>query len=474
MQELSTESFNHLTSKQPPKRSSSRWKPVVLTLALLGGLLGLAAFVFRQQLLPAKSVQTAQVVLLESATGEPSPAAATSAATLLFQASGWIEPDPWPVRVAVLTDGFVEAVLVQEGDAVTNGQLLARLDAADNRLALDAARLEQQTREAALTAHRASIEPVRAQLAAAHAKREKANARLLEAEDNKRRIDALDDRDTTATERIATDRAVTERRADTQVAEAEILEFQKRIESLNSICIRMSAELELAEKKAEIRNLALERTAIRSPMNGRVLKRFVEPGAKRFARMDDPNSATVVSLYDPAHLQVRVDVPLAEAGRLRVGMPARISTAMIPARSFTGEVTRIVGEADLQRNTLQTKVAIADPDPRMRPEVLCRVEFWGSDRADDATSPRATSSQRSLWVPVTALNDPAADSNQVWVVDPVTFLANTVDIQVGREERDGLRHVRQGLRANQWVVINGWRSLQPGDRVRLNQKEEDR
>ena len=75
-------------------------------MALLGGLLALALFVFRHQLLPARAVDVARVVLLESVTGEQ-PAATAAPSTLLFQASGWIEPDPWPVRVAVLTDGFV-------------------------------------------------------------------------------------------------------------------------------------------------------------------------------------------------------------------------------------------------------------------------------------------------------------------------------------------------------------------------------
>ena len=47
----------------------------------------------------------------------------------------------------------------------------------------------------------------------------------------------------------------------------------------------MEADINLANKQIEIDQVALDRTVIRSPMNGIVLKRFVEPGAKRMAGM---------------------------------------------------------------------------------------------------------------------------------------------------------------------------------------------
>lgn len=438
----------------------------MLPVILLGVLTGLAGFIFREQLLPATPVETARVALLETETGE-SALSAPAAAGMLFQASGWLEPDPWPIRVATLTDGFVESMWVEAGDAVTNGQAIAQLDATDNRLALEAALLDQQVLEATLTEHRASIEPVIALAAAAKARRRKASARLKEAEDTLRRIEGLVDRDTAPTERIAARRTVAERDADLAVAEAEILELDKRIAAMEQTCARLDVQIDLAAKQAAIERLALDRTLIRAPMDGRVLRRFAEPGAKRMARMDDPNSATLVSLYDPARLQVRVDVPLSEAGRVTVGMPARISTAMVPDRSFSGTVTRIVGEADLQRNTLQVKVALIDPDPRMRPEVLCRVEFRGEPSTGEATGgPSPASGRRSLWVPATALADASAETTRVWVVDPDTYRASPVEVQVAGESRDGFRLVRQGLLANQWIVTNGWQRLKPGGRVR--------
>ena len=76
---------------------------------------------------------------------------------------------------------------------------------------------------------------------------------------------------------------------------------------------------------------------------------------------DNPNSAQAVRLYDPARLQVHVDVPLADAGKVSVGQRANIVVGVLPDRTFEGEIARIVPQADIRRNTLQVKVRIADP-----------------------------------------------------------------------------------------------------------------
>lgn len=393
------------------KRAPDRWKAVGPTVALIAGLLAVIAFVYRKQLTPAIAVETGTVVLLT----EDSDASAGGGMTiseLLFQASGWIEPDPWPVKVAVLTDGFVEDVFVNEGDVVTNGQMLARLDAAD-------AHLEREGAVAAVTV---------------------ATARVELALDTWTRIDALPPRDTTPTERVAARAALDAARG----------------------------ELDASRTRLAAAELALDHTVIRANMDGRVLHRFVDPGSKRRAAMDDPNSAVLVSLYSPTSLQVRVDVPLAEARRLDIGQPTRISTAMLPGRVFTGRVTRIVGQADLQRNTLQAKVRVDTPDPRLRPEVLCRVEFWSiTTPATEASShtPAGAGGRLALWVPETALTDPEADDQQVWVIDPLSGTASRRTIRVGRVSRDGRHRVLKGLRANETVVIGGAETLAEGRRV---------
>ena len=55
---------------------------------------------------------------------------------IAFQASGWLEPDPFPTYASALTDGIVAEVLVLEGQRVAKGDVLARLVPDDAQLAL--------------------------------------------------------------------------------------------------------------------------------------------------------------------------------------------------------------------------------------------------------------------------------------------------------------------------------------------------
>jgi HlyD family secretion protein len=401
-------------------RLRKSWHTIGLPLAILLALIGILCFAYREQLTPAVPVETDKVILLAHGdSGNEIPQQAES--QLLFQASGWIEPDPWPVNVAVLTDGFVSQVWVKAGEAVTNGQVLATLDDAD-------AQLERDLAEAAVATEEARVE---------------------RAEDMWMRIQALPQRDATDSERTAARTELQEQRARLATARTSLAEAQ----------------------------LALARTVIRAPIDGIVLERFVHPGSKRMAAMDDPNSASIVSLFNPQELQVRVDVPLAEAARLHVGQPTRIASAILPGQTFPGHVTRIVGQADLQRNTLQAKVRIDEPDPRMRPDILCRVEFWSHE---DAVSPAAQqhevphegSGRHRLWMPTAALDGSPAENQQVWVVNPMDQTVEQRSVRLGQTTRGAYRLVLDGVRANETVVTSAQKTLTTGRRVTLRQGKE--
>ena len=403
-----------MSAQRHRRRYTGHWRTIAFASVLLGGLLGILLFIFRNSIVPAVEVDTVQVVLLTIGTADESTVAVRD--ELLFQASGWLEPDPWVVKVPTLTDGIVESVFVTEGQSVTNGQLLARLDQRD-------AILELKEGEASVAA---------------------AQARLTDTQDRWQRIKALPDRDASPSERVSAESAFLEK----------------------------SALLASAQSMRDAALLALERTEIRSPQSGVVMRRYVDPGSKRGRALDDPNSAVIVSLFDPLRLQVRVDVPIAEAGRLSVGQPTRISTAMLPGSSFTGRVSRIVGEADLQRNTLQAKVAVQNPDPKMRPDVLCRVEFRGfPDQAAGAEGSRA-GSRHTLWIPEEAVADPSNPSQGIWIADPLTSRLSRRDVELGSARHNGYRRALKGLRANEIVVIPGENDLKPGVLVTAREREE--
>lgn len=137
--ERPTDASKPVTGVDPPAR---RWKTRVLVPAsILAAALGILAFAARDALRPAVAVEIVPTI---ARTGT------ASAGTAVVQAPGWVEPDPFFVSVTSLTDGIVEDVVVLEGDAVSKGQLIARLVPDDARLAL-------QRAEAELGAHQAQL-----------------------------------------------------------------------------------------------------------------------------------------------------------------------------------------------------------------------------------------------------------------------------------------------------------------------------
>ena len=236
-------------------------------------------------------------------------------------------------------------------------------------------------------------------------------------------------------------------------------EFLRQQEYRQQAHVRIRDARAVAVEEAELR---LFRMVIRSPMDGRVKERRVDPGSKRMRQMDDPHSAEVAELYDPERLRVRVDVPLSEAGGLAVGQPTTITTALLPGQSFDGVVERIVGIADIQRNTLQAKVTILEPDDRMQPETLCRVAFHPAPVEE--TSTVGASAGSSVWISTAALTD-GSESPTVWVIAPEENTVSSRTLKLGTTTRDGYREVLQGLRVNEQVVISSETPLAPGDRV---------
>jgi RND family efflux transporter MFP subunit len=228
----------------------------------------------------------------------------------------------------------------------------------------------------------------------------------------------------------------------------------------NALVARVEAELirsraELA--KAELRASRLE---VKADSGGIVVERFVEPGGKVVLGMDDKHSASIVSIYDPAHLQVRVDVPLAEAGKIAVGQVVEVVVDVLPDAVFRGHVSRIAHQADIQRNTLQAKVKIDNPDALLRPEMLARVRFLA---VVETTPGEATST--SLYAPRDAVK-----ADHAWVVsrfDGERGVAQRRAVQLGGGEREGWVEIAGGLQAGDLVVTTGTENLKTGSRVRV-------
>lgn len=432
-----------------------RFPAWLVPLALIGGFGLLFIGLFRDRLLPAPAV-TAAVVLATPA-GDTAPSPAGTPGALLFQASGWIEPDPLPVKATALIDGVVDTVQVLEGQLVHKGDPLATLVAADAELALAAAEQKHRTLVSVRAVHLASISAARKKLENVEAQCRAANTLERETDDRYRRVKDLKGAVSAAdivSARLGYERAL----SGCEAARAMAGEAEAELQRLELDTETRDHEIAAARVEIDQARLALARTRIPAPIDGRILRLAAAPGQKKMLLMDDPDSSTIAILYQPDRLQVRVDVPLADAAGLSVGQSATIRCGLYPEKVFHGEVTRITGEADLQRNTLQAKVRIGDPVDQLRPEMLCRVEFFGN-----ASSPPSSSSPAggalATWVPQAAVSDGAA-----WTCDPESKRVTRRAVRVSTESRDGYIRILEGLRPGEWIVLSP-QGLREGQRV---------
>lgn len=486
-----------------PPRPAYPWTTRLLVPGLLlVAFAALLAYTARGTFVPAADVQVVPVVVRSvpgRATAVPgTPDASASGGAAVAQASGWVEPDPYPVVVNALAEGVVREILVLEGDAVEEGQPVARLISDDAALALGRAEATLRRAQAQLDAARTrwenpvdrqeAVATAEARVAETQAKLEKlksdidvAAAQFDEAEILFQQIDATRRRDASSeVEYVTARQRMTARRAALAAARAQqpVLEAQlqghraelaasgeKARLRIEEVAALATAEADLAQAEAarDEAALRLERMTVRAPMAGVVLSRHVDAGSKVMLGMDDPLSAAIVRLFNPEELQVRVDVPLAEVAKVGVGMPAEVVVSVLPDRTFAGRVTRVVHEADVTRNTLQVKVSIDNPDANLKPEMLARVKFLEPPASEG--DGEVEGMHQAVFAPASLITN-EGDATSVWVVDPAQGVARLRAITLGGSREDGWIEVAEGLMPGDRLVADPV-GLEDGSRVRV-------
>ena len=445
-QSPSLDSLSRQPSGQKPVRRIPAW---IIPLAIGAGFALLFLALFRDRLLPASNVEVAIVLATISDSPEPSATIVTAASGgMLFQASGWIEPDPLPIKATSLVDGVIETVAILEGQEVKKDEILATLISQDAQLTLATAEQNHGTLLSPRDVHVAAIESAKEKLKGVQSMAKAAEAQREEAADRYARLDGLPSGAVPEQEVVSARIRLTQGDAQQLAAESAIGEAKAEIARLEIETRVREGEIRSAAIEVEKAKLALSRTVIKAPSDGRVLRLLVAPGQKKMRQDNDMESSTVAILYNPKKLQVRVDVPLADAAGLQIGQAAKIRCSLLPDKVFEGVVTRITGEADLQRNTLQAKVSITDPVDQLRPEMLCRVEFLALVNAG-TTPPQAASGSVATWILEAAVNGGVA-----WVCDPESKRVEKREIKATSEKREGHLRITEGLRPGEWVVLS--------------------
>jgi len=478
-------------------RPRARWATRILVpTAVLLATGSILAYAARDALLPRLAVFVAPVIpkanSVELLGGDAVLAIAAAAEStadqrlgpVAVQAPGWIEPAPFATSVPALSEGVVREVLVLEGEHVEAGQVVARLIDDDARLQLRAA-------EATVAQRDADVERARAALATAESQVQVERIAVDELRD-----DVVRKRGLVAAGGVSTGDF---RRMEIRLGglEAKVATAERIVGELQAALLQVDAARGSALVAKDEALLRLARMEVRSPLAGVVLARLIEPGSRISmggkageGAGSSGMSGAVLRIYDPLKLQVRVDVPLADAAKVGIGTRATVSTEALAGQTFTGVVSRVVHEANIQRNTVQFKVALDAPSPILKPEMLTRVKLHAP--ATDSQNARSASPSTStgggafsdgagaemmLLVPAGSVT-PASEGKgagkgkgHIWVVDSSggSPVARWREIATVPSLDEGFVGVTSGLRLTDRIILDAPAppAIQDGTRLKI-------
>jgi RND family efflux transporter MFP subunit len=193
--------------------------------------------------------------------------------------------------------------------------------------------------------------------------------------------------------------------------------------------------------------IVLADATIRSPVDGFVAQRNLDPGA--FAS----TNTTILSVVDIRHVKLVARIVERDFRRVRVGAPTEISVDAYPLEVFTGQVARLAPVLDPVTRTAEVEVEIPNEDFRLKPGMYARVALTADVRSD------------SLVVPRNAVVD-VSGARGVFIVtrDSRDWLAHFVAVETGLQDAERVEIV-SGLSEGQQVVSTGAAGLSDGDIV---------
>jgi len=335
----------------PPRRRL--WPVVAATsFGVIVVMVGLVWY-FAPELASLRPVEQAAAVAPASSP-PPSATAAAAEATRSggLVASGYVVARRKATVASEITGKVVE-VLVDEGNVVQAGDLLARLDSTLTESDLNLAKSRAVASEAAANAIAADLRDAERILA---------------------RIQALQQKN------FAT--------------EADLTKADARVAVLRAQQAQAQAQVQTARLDAKRASEVLAQHHIRAPFAGVVVERSAQPG-----EMISPISAGggytrtgICTIVDMDSIEVEVDVNEAFIGRVRAGGAVSAVLDAYPEWTIPASVIAIVPTANREKATVKVRIGFKQKDPRILPDMGIKVTFL--DETDGGTSSVETSSAR--------------------------------------------------------------------------------
>lgn len=379
-----------------------RWLALLFLIVAIAG--GAAFYAIQGRAMPVKVV-----------TAEPPPQADNQVPVL--DATGYITARREATVSSKIT-GKLSEVLIEEGDRVKEGQVLARLEGADEKAQL-------QLAQAQLGAAQAQLGQLQTQLdqALRDLKRQQSlNAKGLSSEQ------ALED------------------------AHTQVLTLQAQLAAQRKQILVAQAQVNVAE-------VNVDNTIIHAPFSGVIIAKAAQPG-----EIVSPISAGggytrtgIGTIVDMDSLEIEVDVNESYINRVKPGQPVTAVLDAYPDWKIPADVIAIIPTADRSKATVRVRIGFKVKDPRIVPDMGVRVSFF-EDKADQKAAPI-----KGVLVPSGAVVERNGHNVVFRVQDG---RAHTQTVTAGQTYGD-LRLVSAGLTVGDHVVQDPPPNLSDGSRVKV-------
>jgi RND family efflux transporter MFP subunit len=318
-------------------------------------------------------------------------------------------------------DGYLKQRLIDIGDRVAQGQLLAEIESPE---------LDQQIRQARATLElsRASLEKARASLVQSQANQQLSSvtagrwSTLVD-----RGVLSRQDGDQKQTDLAAKTADVNAARATVHVAEADVQSGEANLQRLR--------EMQGFRR-------------ITAPFPGVITERNVDTGSLIAA--GGGNNRPMFNLARIDRLRIWVSVPQTYVPSLRIGQKAAVTLAEFPGREFTGLVTRTADSLDEKTHTLLAEIQVGNDDRKLLPGMYVQVKFV------------LARVQPPLLAPAEAISI-RPDGVHIFTVDGERKVRDH-KVQVGRDYGNAVE-VIAGLQRGDSVIVNPADDLREGETV---------
>lgn len=306
---------------EPPSRM-----PWIIALILVGLLIAAGAWWWLST--SGQSFEVASVTTV-------APSASGGGSTAVLQATGYVTARRQATVSAQIT-GTLSEVLIEEGEHVEEGQVLARLDD---------------------TAQQASLAQAKAQAAQFRAQVGQFEAQLNQARRDLVRVQDLVGRKLVSAQAVET--------------------AQTQVDSLTAQLNAQRRAVDLAEAQLHSVQVQLDYTIVRAPFSGVVIAKAAQVG-----EIISPLSAGggftrtgVGTIVDMDSLEIEVDVNESYINRVAAGAPAEAVLDAYQDWTIPARVIAIIPTADRGKATVKVRVGLEQKDPRILPDMGARVSF---------------------------------------------------------------------------------------------------